>query len=186
MWFQGRYKAILVQKDSYLLELARYIVLNPVRTRMVRAAKDWPWSSYRATVGQVKAPEWLHIDWLLSIFSKQRTAAIRHYKKFVAEGRGQASPWEVLKNQIYLGDERFVEKMQDKLTVDADLSEIPLAQKRSVAKPLTYYTNRYKDRDRAIFEAYSSGAYSMKQIGEHVGLHYSRVSRVIRKVKDKI
>ncbi|WP_459874236.1 transposase, partial [Endothiovibrio diazotrophicus] len=45
--FQGRYKAILVQKESYLLELARYIVLNPVRARMVRSAKDWPWSSYR-------------------------------------------------------------------------------------------------------------------------------------------
>ena len=97
-----------------------------------------------------------------------------------------SSPWEALKNPVYPGDERFVEKMQDKLTIDADLSEIPLAQKRSVAKPLTYYTNRYKDRDKAILEAYSSGAYSMKQIGEHVGLHYSRVSRVIRKAKDKI
>ena len=45
--FQGRYKAILVQKDNYLLELSRYIVLNPVRAQMVRSAKDWPWSSYR-------------------------------------------------------------------------------------------------------------------------------------------
>jgi len=53
--FQGRYKGILVEKDSYLLELSRYIVLNPVRARMVRAARDWPWSSYRATVGQAKA-----------------------------------------------------------------------------------------------------------------------------------
>lgn len=48
--FQGRYKAILVEKDAYLLELSRYIVLNPVRARMVRSAKDWPWSSYRGTV----------------------------------------------------------------------------------------------------------------------------------------
>ncbi len=80
---------------------------------------------------------------------------------------------------MYLGNERFVEKMQAKLNVDVDLSEVPLAQKRSVAKSLDYYTNRYKDRNRAILEAYSSGAYSMKQIGEHVGLHYSRVSRVI-------
>ena len=49
--FQGRYKSILVEKGSYLLELSRYIVLNPVRARMVRAAQDWPWSSYRATAG---------------------------------------------------------------------------------------------------------------------------------------
>jgi putative transposase len=49
--FQGRYKAILVQKDAYLLELSRYIVLNPVRAGMVRSAKDWRWSHYRATAG---------------------------------------------------------------------------------------------------------------------------------------
>ena len=55
--FQGRYKAILVQKESYLLELARYIVLNPVRARMVRSAKDWPWSSYRSTAGQSEGGE---------------------------------------------------------------------------------------------------------------------------------
>ncbi len=84
-----------------------------------------------------------------------------------------------------MGNERFVEKMQAKLTVDVDLSEVSLAQKRSVAKPLDYYINRYKDRDRAILEAYSSGAYSMKQIGDSVGLHYSRVSRVICMAKDK-
>ena len=53
--FQGRYKGILVEKDSYLLELSRYIVLNPVRAHMVRSAKDWPWSSYRATAGFAKA-----------------------------------------------------------------------------------------------------------------------------------
>ena len=84
-----------------------------------------------------------------------------------------------------MGDDGFVEKMQDKLKRDTDLSEIPLAQRRSVAKPLAYYTNRYQDRDRAICEAYSSGAYSMKQIGKQVGLHYSRVSRIIRKAKNK-
>ena len=75
--------------------------------------------------------------------------------------------------------------MQAKLIVEAELSEVPFAQKRSVAKPLDYYINRYKDRNRAILEAYSSGAYSMKQIGEHVGLHYSRVSRIICMARDK-
>ena len=49
--FQGRFKAILVQKDSYLLELARYIALNPVRAQMVRNAREWPWSSYRGING---------------------------------------------------------------------------------------------------------------------------------------
>ena len=57
--FQGRYKAILVQKDSYLLELSRYIVLNPVRASMVHSAKDWRWSSYQSTAGLVATPNWL-------------------------------------------------------------------------------------------------------------------------------
>ena len=183
--FQGRYKAILVQKDSYLLELSRYIVLNPVRARMVRSAKDWPWSSYRATVGQIDIPEWLYVDWLLSVYSKRRAEAIRYYKQFVAEGKGLPSPWEQLKNQIYLGNEHFVKQMQNKLHVKADLSEIPIAQKRAVAKPLAYYFTRYKNRNSAILNAYSSGAYSMKEIGEHTGLHYSRVSRIISMAKGK-
>ena len=67
--FQGRYKAILVQKESYLLELARYIVLNPVRAQMVRAAKDWPWSSYRATAGYKEPVKALRVDWILSAFA---------------------------------------------------------------------------------------------------------------------
>ncbi len=63
--FQGRYKAILVEKDSYLLELARYVVLKPVRAGMVGDAGDWPWSSYLAMTGQVPVPVWLKTDWLL-------------------------------------------------------------------------------------------------------------------------
>ena len=64
--FQGRYKAILVQKETYLKELARYIVLNPVRAQMVGEAQDWPWSSFRATTGEGPSPGWLRRDWLLS------------------------------------------------------------------------------------------------------------------------
>src|SRR4030067_3311294 len=63
--FQGRYKAILVQKDSHLLELARYIQFNPGRTHMVRSVKDWRWSSYRATAGYDENDEWLTTDWVV-------------------------------------------------------------------------------------------------------------------------
>ena len=71
--FQGRYKAIMVEKQNYLLELARYIVLNPVRASMVRSASQWRWSSYRATTGQAFKPEWLNTDWLLASFSKRKS-----------------------------------------------------------------------------------------------------------------
>jgi len=63
--FQGRYRAIIVEKDAYLLELMRYVVLNPVRAGVVADAANWPWSSYRAMVGTTSPPEWLQTDWML-------------------------------------------------------------------------------------------------------------------------
>ncbi|MCG6940487.1 MAG: transposase, partial [Thiohalocapsa sp.] len=109
--FQGRFKAILVERESYLLELSRYVVLNPVRAGMVAAPGDWPWSSYPAMVGELPAPGWLETDAVLRAFAEERTAAVAGYRRFVAEGIGIASPWQALKGQIYLGSEPFVERM---------------------------------------------------------------------------
>src|SRR5690625_3442582 len=86
--FQGRYKAILVDKDSYLLELARYVVLNPVRANMVSDVGDWPWSSYKAMTGRSKAPAWLETDWLLGQFDGNRPTAIHCYIDFIRAGIG--------------------------------------------------------------------------------------------------
>jgi hypothetical protein len=84
-----------------------------------------------------------------------------------------------LKNQIYLGSEAFVDKMQRRLTPDKDLSEVPAAQRRLMPRPLDHYARQYRDRDEAIQSAYASGGYGLKAIGEHFGLHYSRVSRIV-------
>jgi len=73
--FQGWYKAILVQKDAYLMESACYIVLNPVRAWRVLSARDWPWSSYRATAGHAPCPAWLSLDWLLGAFGPKLSPA---------------------------------------------------------------------------------------------------------------
>lgn len=177
--FQGRYKAILVEKDGYLLELSRYIVLNPVRAGMVRSARDWPWSNYRATTGQVSVANYLNIDWVLSSFAKRRSLAIERYKKFVSEGKGQPSPWISLRNQVYLGSEQFVEKMQSLIDSDKELSEVPTSQRRGMAKALDYYDTASPDRNTAICTAYQSGGYTLKQIGDYYGLHYSTVSGIV-------
>lgn len=178
--FQGRYKAILVDKDAYMLELARYIVLNPVRAGMVRRAEDWPWSSYRATRGMEAKQEWLQVDWLLSGFAKRRKIACDRYQEFVREGKGQASPWELLKNQMFLGNEKFVSKMQCLIEPDRLLDEIPRSQKRKVAWALESYEKMASSRDEAIYNAFMSGGYKMKEIGEYLGMHYSSVSKIIK------
>jgi REP element-mobilizing transposase RayT len=183
--FQGRYKAILVEKESYLLELSRYIVLNPVRAGMVTSPGDWPWSGYRTTVGQMIGPAYLNTEWILAAFAKRKSLAIERYKKFVAEGKGQPSPWTLLRNQIYLGSEQFVEKMQSLVDGDKQLDEIPSSQRRPRPKTLSEYASSNPDRNTAISESYQSGGYTLKEIGDHFGLHYSSVSGIIKNHKSK-
>lgn len=183
--FQGRYKAILVEKESYLIELARYIVLNPVRAQMVRSAKDWRWSSYRATVGQVQGPSCLRVDWLLSAFAENAAVAIDCYKQFITEGKNQPSPLDKLRNQVYLGGDEFIERMKFYIDADRDLSEIPSSQRRGLPKPLSEYEALSQDRNSAIAMAYKSGGYTLKELGAYFGLHYSTVSGLIKNHKSK-
>jgi putative transposase len=111
---QGRYKSILVDKQSHLLELCRYVVLNPVRAGMVAAAGEWHWSSYLPTAGDIACPPWLAAQTVLSLFG-QGAVARRAYERFVAQGLKQPSPWEALKGQIYLGSDAFHARMHKHL-----------------------------------------------------------------------
>ena len=149
-----------------MLELSRYIVLNPVRAGMVRSARDWPWSSYRATAGQAKAPGFLQTDWLLAGFGRRKSSAIEKYKQFVSEGKGQPSPWQALRHQVFLGDEHFVCEMQSLIDGEKEFSEIPSTQRRSVAKLISEYEKSSANRNAAIANAYRSGRYTLKELGE--------------------
>ncbi len=183
--FQGRYKAILVDKDSYLLELSRYVVLNPVRAGMVKAAGQWPWSSYRAMIGKVKKPKWLETDLALGQLAQRRKIARNKYIRLIAEGKDQASIWRHLSQQIYLGDAQFVAKMQARAGKLDCLIEVPKAQRKPVVQSLSYYAGRYESMQKAMTRAYKTGAYSMKAIGDYFGVHYSTVSRVVRAHEDE-
>lgn len=178
--YQGRFKAILVEKNSHLLELSRYIVLNPVRARMVKSAQDWPWSSYRATTGMINAHTCLSTDWLLSCFSKKQFKAQQAYRVFIEQGKNQPSPWENLKNQIYLGSAEFVEEMQSKIDPEILLNEIPKLQKQASIKPLTYYQQRYPVRKEAMAKAYLDGHYTLREVGQYFGVSYATVSRALK------
>ena len=100
---QGRFKAILVERDSYLLERCRYVVLNPLRARITRKPESYRWSSYRSTVGLEPIRACLSTDWLLAQFGKQRASAQRMYQRFVAMGVREPSPWNKVQGQILLG-----------------------------------------------------------------------------------
>ena len=84
--FEGRYKAILVEKESYLLEVCRYVVLNPVRAGLVERPEGWSWSSYRGTAGLNKPHPSLTIDWILGQMGKEKRGAGKRYRAYVKEG----------------------------------------------------------------------------------------------------
>ncbi len=182
--FQGRYKSILVEKEHYLLELARYVVLNPVRARIVEDVRDWPWSSFPAMIGEATRPTWLARDWLLGRFGQQRDIAIGGYIDFVRAGVGLPSVWEKLKNPIYLGSDQFADGLKNSIAHKARLDEIPRAQRRLLAKSLKEYVSGFADRKEGMAKAYLSGAYTMKGIAQQFGVHYSTVSRAVKAFAD--
>lgn len=178
--FQGRYKAILVERDSYLLELARYVVLNPWRAHMVDRLDNWPWSSYPATSGQTLSPSWLQTEWILGQFGEQRSRAVANYIAFVHDGARLPSIWAKLQGQIYLGSEAFVRNMQTQIeNKTAQIQEIPRAQRRALSQPLEEFEKQYS-RHEAMARAYVSGRYSLAEIARHFGVHYSTVSRAVK------
>ena len=113
-----------MEKESYLLELSRYVVLNPVRA-----------------------------------------------------GVGLPGIWNDLRGQIYLGKEEFVKTMQQHVQSANNISEIPRAQRRAKAKPLTYYSS-FNDRNAGIAAAYQTGDYTMKAIVDEFGLQYANMAMI--------
>jgi putative transposase len=187
--FQGRFKGILVDRDAYLLEVCRYVELNPVRAGLVKTPQTWHWSSYRAHVGLSSAPAWLDVDGLhgyvlgrsASSAADHRRAAAR-YAELVAAG---AMPlWDgALRQQIYLGDEAFVERMQARVEPRRIRArEIPKIQRRK-PNSLQQWLGSRDSREEALYRAYTESGLSMSTMAAELGLSVSRVSRLIAKAE---
>jgi putative transposase len=183
--FQGRYKAILIQKDSHLLEVCRYVVLNPVRAGIVARPEEWKWSSYRATAGREKRLSCLTTDWVLGQFSATRGTAEKEYRQFARWGIGKEPIWTAVKGQVILGEDEFVGTFVDYLRKHKDIPEIPKGQ-RYVSRPgldklFTEPIRRNrKDRNRKIAEAVEEYGYTQGEVADYLGLHFSSVSRIMR------
>lgn len=186
--FQGRYKAILVEKDSYLLELCRYVVLNPVRAGMTEKPEQWLWSSYRFTAGMKNPPDYLTTDWILGLFNHKKPEAQKLYRKFVRTGLGLKSPWEELQGQILLGEEAFVDSHRDLLYDQQPVKEIPRTQRYLNRPKLTtlFLKGRTKaERNKQIYRAHIQHGYTLKAIADYLGIHYTTASKVIKMLGEK-
>lgn len=179
--FQGRFKAVMVERESYLLEVARYVVLNPVRARMVDDAAQYAWSSYRATAALEAAPQWLTTGWLLRQFSARRAQAVARYVDHVRAGAGLPSVWQALQAQVFLGSDAFVAQMQASLGEDESaLRDVPKLQRRPPRRALAEYVAAGTSRNEAMAMAFASGHYRQREIADFFGVHESTVSRAVR------
>lgn len=181
--FQGRYHAVVVQKDSHLLELARYIVHNPVRAGMVESPGDWRWSSYQATLGYRPHGDWFDSMWLVEQFGASSINALDSYRRFVAEGYLAHSPLKKVKHRLLLGDDKFVAERRTQAQAATAARHAPRLQRRAAALTLTDYQSKFPSRDAAMAEAYKSTAFTMAEIGAHFGVSSKTVGRAVNKFR---
>ncbi len=187
--FQGRFKGILVQKESHYLEVCRYVVLNPVRAKAVKQPREWAWSSYRATGGLAAVPRCLKVEEILSRFGQRRGPAQEKYREYVGEGIAGATIWENLEAQSLLGLEGFADALRGHVTGKETVREIPKAQRligRASLKKLFDEAGKGKAiRDRLISNAVNEHGYSQMEVARHLKLHYSTISRLIKSVNEE-
>jgi REP element-mobilizing transposase RayT len=191
--FQGRFKAILVDRDAYFLALCPYVELNPVRAGMVSAPQQWPWSSYSAHVGIAPAPPWLDIGAVQAAMlgapaatAAQRRSAARRYADLVNQA-SQKSIWDDgLRKQVFLGDDAFVERSLKRASATSlRSSSVPRAQ-RSRPIPLSHWLKVCATREEAFYRAHVESGMTMTAIGAEVGLTIGRISQLIRVAKDQL
>ena len=184
--FQGRYKSILIEKESHLLTLCRYIVLNPVRANLVKDPKEWEWSSYHVTSGISSKFRFISTDWILSQFDKaNKINAQEFYKQFILEGIGQESPLSRDRKSVILGSAKFINKMSKYLKEKVKIKEI-IREERFISRPaLSLQFNdsmTKKERDMQIYIAHINYGYRLNEIADYLQLHYSTVSRLFKQV----
>jgi REP element-mobilizing transposase RayT len=183
--FQGRYRGILIQKDSHLLEVCRYVVLNPVRAKAVKKPEQWRWSSYQATAGIEKPHPCLSTEWILNQFGSMRRIAEKAYRKFVEDGIKQESIWEAVRAQSILGEEEFTATLADYLRGKKDIAELPKSQ-RYIDRPSLeniFSKNTLKDiskRNSKISEAVRRHGYRQREVADYLEMHFTSISRILR------
>jgi putative transposase len=199
--FGGRFKSKLVEKESYLLALSRYVALNPVEAGMVERPEDYRWSSYRAKAGYEEAPAWLEMSGLDQL-GPDREAAQAEYRAFVEAKIGvEDTIWDNLVGQVFLGSAAFIERVQELIDQTPRSSEHPRSQ-RDVGRPsisavmgavceaLGLNPEQVRERRghvaRMVFAelGYWEGLRTLREIARELGLRSAgHVSNLIRRCR---
>ncbi|MBB3219564.1 REP element-mobilizing transposase RayT [Massilia umbonata] len=153
--FQGRYHSGIVDEQAQLLELIRYIVLNPVRARLTISADEWPWSSHRQTCDIHQCPPWLNVDWILNHFhGATPVAQIAAYRAFIAAGAAKGKPRPARRKPS------CAVRLPDPTPSLAQLEHL------------------HRNRDAAVRAAWALGVYTRDQIARHFAISTRTVTRI--------
>ncbi len=197
--FQGRYRAILVDRDHYALELSRYIHLNPVRARMVKDPVLYPWSSYTDYAGERKGRDWVKTEWILGQINRNEKRARKGYRKFVSEviGKEVKDPLEQVVSSAILGSEEFVdwvrENWVEKRASHRDIPSLRQLSKwpdlLSIQKEAEHLLGKKTDESRrvALYLSHRLSGRSLGEIGSHFGgVGPSAVSQNTRRLEERL
>jgi REP element-mobilizing transposase RayT len=184
--FQGRYGAQLVDGHAHLREVCRYVVLNPVRAGLVEHPRDWPWSSYRATAGEIIPPGFLTVDWLRAVTGAgSLTSAARSYVRFVEAGidpgRAEAGAVDPTARSSP-ADTEMRDRLAQSCHAAARDTEIPRAQRYATRPSLATLfdgVSTRAERDVRAAAAVRDHGYAMKAVADFIGRHYVTVSRAV-------
>ena len=203
--FQGRYKAILIDKDYYLMELSRYIHLNPVRAKLVEKPEEYPHSSYRSYIFKGK-DEFVSRDFILSLISQDSMNSMKEYKSFVETGiiEELEDPFKDIYGGMILGGKRFVRDVLDRVDFELiDKTEtsnrkelhsanavdhiIGIVASNFKISPNDVTKSKREIRNIAVYLIKTFTSIDNKQIGDLFGgLSYSAVSKVYQRFIDKL
>ncbi len=177
--FHGRFKAVLVEEQSFS-DVVKHVVHMPILKRKARKLDKWKWSSYQATMGMVEEPQWLNSAAVLSHFAKQKKRAQTAFARALENTDKDFDIAGSVRGQILLGSDVFVSKWKKQLATGKVMDKARQRKAKKV-KPLSDFGKRFKNIKTAMVKAYETGNYTLDQIGSHFGVHYSTVSRTVKK-----
>jgi putative transposase len=197
--FQGRYKAILVEANSYAIELIRYIHLNPVRPRdknSVLAAENreklkiFAWSSHRAYAGTQQAPHWLNLDWL-SYHGNTRKMAQKEYRRDIDQSFGKAHTelLDQVQRSLVLGGERLLETVEERIGHKNGQQEIRWTEHQTrsqVQKRLAKLERAETDPKMRLWMRVALGGHKRIEVAREFGYKDgSAVTHIIHRLKNR-
>lgn len=187
--FQGRYKAILVEDENYLYQLIRYIVLNPIRAKLVKTLLSWQWSSHKEMVKNSAPSKYFSKKEVLLLFDKNHNKAKQIYTDYIKAKIEDEKVWEDIKGGFVLGSYEFLQSIKSHLGKNKKLIEFPkrerFANRPSLNELFADGEKSKKQRNSIIHKAFIDYGYTLTEIGKRLNIHYTSISKIVKNVEKR-